>query len=323
MRSFAYSRPESVDEALALLGEESRLLAGGTDLLTLVKRDLLAPEHLIDIKRLPDLDAGIVREGDQVRIGALARLAQLEADPLIQQQLPALAEAAALAATPQLRNMATVGGNVLQRPRCWYFRSDNVQCWLKGGDACHAREGDNRFHALFGASPCVAAHPSDLASVLVAYGATVHYRQEDTVETIPIEAFFQEPTAERRLEHVLPAKAVITGVTVPVPSDTARGRYVKAMDRKVWAFALAGAAVLLDVDGTTIRDARVVLSGVATVPWRSRAAEQVLIGSEATDEMFAQAAQAAVAEAEPLSHNGYKVPLVQALIRRALDEAMG
>ena len=323
MRSFAYSRPESVDEALTLMGEESRLLAGGTDLLTLIKRDLVAPEQLIDIKRLPDLDAEIVQEGDQIRIGALARLAQLETDPLVARQLPALAEAASLAATPQLRNMATIGGNVLQRPRCWYFRSDHVHCWLKGGDECHAREGDNRYHALFGESPCVAAHPSDLASALVAYGATVHYRQEDTVETIGIEAFFQEPTEDRRIEHALPPRAIITGITIPVPAASARSRYVKAMDRKVWAFALAGAAVLLDVDGTTIRDARVVLSGVATVPWRSRAAEQVLIGSEATDEMFAQAAQAAVAEAEPLSHNGYKVPLVQALIRRALDEAMG
>ena len=323
MRAFAYSRPESVDEALTMMGEESRLLAGGTDLLTLMKRDLDAPGHLVDIKRLPDLDAAIVQEGDQIRIGALTRLAQLETDPLVERHLPALAEAAALAATPQLRNMATIGGNVLQRPRCWYFRSDNVHCWLKGGDECHARDGDNRYHALFGASRCVAAHPSDLASVLVAYGATVHYRQQDTVETLHIEEFFREPTEERRLEHVLPPKAVITGITVPVPPANAHSRYVKAMDRKVWAFALAGAAVVIDVEGTTIRDARVVLSGVATVPWRSRAAEQVLVGSEATDEMFGQAAQAAVAGAEPLARNAYKVPLLRTLIRRALDEAMG
>ena len=323
MRPFAYSRPASVDEALALLDEDARLLAGGTDLLTLMKHDLATPGHLIDIKRLPDLDAEITERDGAIRIGALATLTQLETHPLIERHLPALAEAAALAATPQLRNMATLGGNVLQRPRCWYFRSEHVHCWLQGGDECYAREGDNRYHALFGGSPCVAAHPSDLATVLVAYGATIHYRREDAVETVASADFFREPTEARRLEHALPPRAVITGITVPVPRAGVRSRYVKAMDRKVWAFALAGAAVVLDVDDAgMVRDARVVLSGVATVPWRVPTAEQVLIGSEATDERFGQAAQAAVAGARPLAHNGYKVPLVRSLVHRALAEAM-
>jgi xanthine dehydrogenase YagS FAD-binding subunit len=171
MRPFAYSRPATIEEAIALLDSDARLLAGGTDLLTLMKGEIVAPAHLVDIKRLPDLDDVIDLEEGAVSIGALSTLAQLETDPLVQMHLPALAQAAAVAATPQLRNMATIGGNVLQRPRCWYFRNDDVHCWLKGGEECFAREGDNRYHALFGESRCVAVHPSDLAPVLVAYGA--------------------------------------------------------------------------------------------------------------------------------------------------------
>lgn len=321
MRPFAYSRPETIEEAIALLDSDARLLAGGTDLLTLMKGDIVAPAHLVDIKRLPDLDDVIDLEEGTVSIGALSTLAQLETDPLIAMHLPALAQAAAVAATPQLRNMATIGGNVLQRPRCWYFRNDDVHCWLKGGEECFAREGDNRYHAVFGESRCVAVHPSDLASVLVAYGATVHYRDSGGVQQIGIEDFFSPPTEGRRTEHVLPAEAVITRVTVPMTADGARSRYVKAMDRKVWAFALAGAAAVVVVDEGVVRDARIVLSGVATVPWRARAAEQALIGATAGPEAFAQAAEIAAADAVPLAHNGYKVPLVTAMVRRALAEA--
>ena len=321
MRPFHYSQPETIDEAIALLDQDARLLAGGTDLLTLMKGDIVSPAHLIDIKRLADLDDRIEMVEGGVSIGALATLTELEHDPLIQMHLPALREAAALAATPQLRNMATLGGNLLQRPRCWYYRNEQVHCWLKGGETCFAREGDNRYHALFDTSPCVAVHPSDLAPVLVAYGATVHYRIEDDVREIGIEDFFQSPTPERRTESVLPEDAVITRITVPMTADGTRSRYLKAMDRKVWAFALVGVAALIVVDEGTIRDARVVLGGVANVPWRARAAEDVLIGAPARQETFTSAAQIAVAQAQPLAHNRYKVPLLEALIRRALEEA--
>jgi xanthine dehydrogenase YagS FAD-binding subunit len=321
MRPFAYARPETIDEAIALLNADSRLLAGGTDLLTLMKGDIVAPDHLIDIKRLPDLDDRIELVEDALSIGALSTLAQLDTDPLIRQHLPALAEAAAVAATPQLRNMATIGGNVLQRPRCWYYRNDDVHCWLKGGDECYAREGDNRYHALFGESQCVAVHPSDLASVLVAYEATVHFRDTGGVREIGIETFFQEPTPERRTEHALPEHAVITRITVPMTADGTRSTYLKAMDRKVWAFALVGVAAVIELDAGVVRNARIVLGGVATVPWRVPAAERSLIGARANEETFAQAAEIAAAEAVALSHNGYKVPLLKALVRRALAEA--
>lgn len=323
MNPFTYSRPESLDEALILLNDASRPLAGGTDLLTLMKGDIASPDQLVDIKRLPDLDDRIEKRDDGIAIGALTSLSQLENDPVVQDILPALAQASSLAATPQLRNMATIGGNVLQRPRCWYFRNDDVPCWLKGGDECYAREGDNRNHAIFDVSPCVAAHPSDLASVLVAYNATIQYRAPGGQYEVGIEEFFAPPTEERRIDHVLPSNAVITALIIPTPKAGSRSRYLKAMDRKVWAFALAGVVVALELDGTTIADARVVLSGVAPTPMRRTKAEQVLIGAEASDEVFSRAAEMAVSDATPLAHNGYKVPLVTALVRRALSEAVG
>jgi xanthine dehydrogenase YagS FAD-binding subunit len=323
MRAFTYTRPESIDEALALLDCESRPLAGGTDLLTLMKGDIVAPEQLVDIKRLPELSDEIALTGDGITLGALTTLSQLERDPLIGTHLPALAQAASLAATPQLRNMATVAGNLLQRPRCWYFRADEVQCWLKGGDTCHAREGENQHHAIFDVSPCVAAHPSDLPTVLVAYGATVQYRDGTGPQEISIEEFFQAPTDERRIEHVLPENAVITGITVPLPSANGRSCYLKAMDRKVWAFALAGVAVVLEMDDESVSKARVVLGGVAPVPIRSTAAEEVLAGSTLGEDVLARAADAALGDAKPLAKNGYKVPLTKALVRDALREAAG
>ena len=175
MKPFAYASPRSLDDAVALLTSDgdAKLLAGGTDLLTLLKADLLEPSQLVDIKRLAELDDQITLNGNTVRIGALATLSDLETHPLITEHASAVAEAAALAATPQLRNMATIGGNLLQRPRCWYFRDSEIPCWLKGGDDCPARTGENQHHAIFELSPCVAVHPSDPASALLAHDAEV------------------------------------------------------------------------------------------------------------------------------------------------------
>lgn len=321
MRPFHYTRPETIDEALTLLSHESRPLAGGTDLLTLMKGDIVAPERLVDIKRLPELSEEISLKDDVISLGTLATLAQIEEEPLIVTHLPALARAASLAATPQLRNMATIGGNVLQRPRCWYFRNDAVPCWLKGGDICFAREGHNQHHGIFDVSPCVAMHPSDLAAVLIAYGATVRYRDGDGDQKIAIEDFFQPPVDDRRTENVLPGDAVITGITVPLPKEGTRSTYLKAMDRKVWAFALAGVAVVLEMHEETVVDAKVVLGGVAPVPLRASEAESVLVGSTFGDDVIGKAAEASVAGATSLSHNGYKVSLVMALVRNALRQA--
>lgn len=323
MRSFEYASAASVDQAITLLGQDRhaaddgvRPLAGGTDLLTLMKADIAHPSRLVDIKRA-ELPAGIEETATGLTLGTLVTLAEIEASPAIKQRYPALAEAAGLAATPQLRNMATVGGNLLQRPRCWYFRNALFRCWLKGGDDCPARDGENGLHALFGDSPCVAVHPSDLPSVLMTLQADVRLRGPSGERTLPISAFFALSTDDRRTENVLGPDELVLSIQVP-PAAGARSTYLKAMDRKVWAFALVGVAAVVRLADGRIEDAHLVLSGVAPIPWRATAAEQVLIGQVADDALFARAAEAALANAEPLAHNGYKVPLTRNLIHQVL-----
>jgi xanthine dehydrogenase YagS FAD-binding subunit len=316
-----------MNDAITLLdhaGDQSpgqpQLLAGGTDLLTLMKQEIMAPTLLIDIKRLPELDDVIAPSPEGLTIGALSTLAQLEVDPLVRGSYPALAEAARVAATPQLRNMATIGGNLLQRPRCWYFRSEHVHCWLKGGHDCPAVEGENQHHAVFGNSPCHATHASDLATALVALGAEVNLRGPHEDRSVPLDAFFALPNEVRRTEHVLAANEVIVSISLPHQPMEARSTYLKAMDRKAWAFALVGVGAWLVIDEGQIVDARLVLGGVAPIPWRVPDAEALLVRAEPGPALFDRVAQVALQGATPLSGNGYKIQLATAMVRRALTE---
>ena len=318
MRPFDYVRSRSVDETVAFIDPLTRPLAGGTDLLTLLKGNLAAPETLVDIKRT-DLPKGIEETGDGLLLGALTTLTEIEMSPLLKERYPLLSEAASLAATPQLRNRATLGGNLLQRPRCWYFRDEHISCWLKGGETCPAKEGRNEHHALFAEGPCVAVHPSDLASCLLALDAEVRLRGAGGERTLSLADFYKLPEAGRRQETVIKDDELVLSLRVPALPEGARSTYLKAMDRKVWAFALVGVAAVLRVEEGVVKEARVVLSGVAPVPWRSEAAEGELVGKEASEATFARAAAAAVAGATPLGHNAYKVPLAENLIRRALQ----
>lgn len=323
MRPFQYLSTTSLPDALAALHDghdgATRLLAGGTDLLTLMKTEIVQPDRLVDIKRLVELDDRIEVTADGLSIGALATLAEIEDDPLVRDLCPALAEAASLAATPQLRNMATLGGNLLQRPRCWYFRSEHVRCWLKGGDDCPARDGENQLHALFGGGPCYAVHPSDLATALVAANAAVRIRRQDGERTMPLADFFALPVAERRTENMLGEDELIVAVTIPPAPSGTRSTYLKAMDRKVWAFALVGVAVTVTFAGDRVTGASIVLGGVAPIPWRVPAVEAVLMGTTLDPATIERVAATALADAEPLANNGYKIPLAQTLIRRALQ----
>lgn len=322
MRQFEYSSPPNIDEALQQLerdGGSARPLAGGTDLLTLMKADITAPAQLINIKQMHDIPRGISEAADGLALGALTTLSEIEAHPAIAARYPALAEAAAVAATPQLRNMATLGGNLLQRPRCWYFRSPHFHCWLKGGQECQARDGENQHHALFGGGPCYAVHPSDIAPALLALGAEIDLRGAAGKRTLPLEAFFALPTDERRTETVVGDDELVLSIRLPAQPAGSRSTYLKAMDRKVWAFALVGVAALLRLEGRKVADARLVLSGVAPIPWRAEAAERALIGAEADQALFEQAAEIALADAQPLAHNGYKLALAKTLVYRALS----
>jgi len=318
MKAFDFSRPDRVEDVLKALGPTTRPYAGGTDLLPLMKADLFAPAKLVDVKRA--LKAGIEAGEDGLAIGALTVLDDLERDERVKAGYTALAEAAAAAASPQLRNMATIGGNLLQRPRCWYFRNPRVHCWLKGGERCAAEEGENRHHALFGGGPCHAVHPSDPASALVALNAEVRVRGSRGERVLPADEFFILPAQGRRVETVLDEDELVLSVRLPPPAPGTRSTYLKAMERKAWTFALAGvaAALRLSEDGKVL-DARVVLSGVAPVPWRAFRSEEALLNEKAGEKAFAAAARAAIEGASPLMHNGYKLPLVEALVRRALQ----
>lgn len=321
MRPFKYVRSATIDEALTVLEQgngETHVLAGGTDLLTLMKTDVVAPQCLVDIKRLDGLPRGIAETEHGITLGVLTTLTDIETNAVIRQRYPLLAEAAGLAATPQLRNMATLGGNLLQRPRCWYYRNPLFHCWLQGGDRCQAQDGQNQLHALFGGGPCYAVHASDIAPVLVALEAQVRLRGLGGERALPLAEFFALPEATRRKETVHEDNELLLSVHIPpLPEDT-RTTYVKVMERKAWAFALVGIAAVVRMTDRQIADVRLVLSGVAPVPWRVAVAEQELRGAEVSEEVFARAADRALEAAEPLQYNTYKVPLAKHLIRRAL-----
>ena len=319
MRAFEYSSGKALGDVLQWMKQGARPLAGGTDLLPLMKLDLAAPPRLVDIKRVEDLSAGI--EGEKgLSLGALASLADIASHPQIVRRYPALAQAAAAAATPQLRNMATLGGNLLQRPRCWYFRNPHVACWLKGGEDCPARDGENRLHAILGEGICRAVHPSDLAPALLALDAQVELRGLRGARVLPLEALFAAPQDARRTETTIGDDELIATVGLPPLDPGTRSVYLKAMERKAWAFALVSCAVVLRLEGGRIRHVRMALGGVAARPWRAAAAEKRLSGAEASAALFDEAAGAALEGAAPLRHNAYKLPLARALLRRALDQ---
>jgi xanthine dehydrogenase YagS FAD-binding subunit len=330
MKPFEYVSPTTVEEALQLLDQPgdgtTQLLAGGTDLLTLMKTDITAPSRLVNLKRLAGVSSDITETAQGLTLGALTPLTALETHPIIRQRYPVLAQAAAVAATPQLRNMATLGGNLLQRPRCWYFRNPHLHCWLKGGETCPAYSGENALHALFGDGPCYAVHPSDIAPALLALDAEVHLRGQQGERVIPLAELFALPVAERRTETTMRGDELLLSVRLPAPPEGTRSTYLKAMDRQVWAFALVGVATLVRVESSAtprIKDARLILSGVAPIPWRAVAAEGELVGAEVSEALFARAAEAALAGATPLQHNNYKLPLARALIQRALATLTG
>jgi len=273
----------------------------------------------VDIKRSGLSDA-IVDGGARITLGALVTLGAIETSGVLQQRLAALPEAAREAATPQLRHRATIAGNLLQRPRCWYYRTPEVDCWLKGGTDCPARAGRNEHHAIFHRSPCVAVHPSDLAGCLLALDATVQVQGVGGSRSLPVAQLFAPPTDDRRTETVLGPGEIITGIEIDAPAGLA-STYRKAMDRAAWAFALAGVAVVARFDDERLAHVRIVLAGVANVPHRATDAEEALLRiGDLSSTAIDRAAAAAVEGAQPLTDNGYKRQLVVALTREALTD---
>jgi xanthine dehydrogenase YagS FAD-binding subunit len=318
LHSFAYVRPGSLGEAVkALETKGTRVHAGGTDLLGCLRDDVMTVEKVVSVSRLAEL-RGIAATGDGgLRIGALTTIADVAAHPAIRDKYAALAQAASLVASPQLRNQGTIGGNLCQRPRCWYFRADYA-CLRKGGDTCYAMEGQNQYHAILGARGCYIVHPSDTAPALVALDAQVRIAGPKGARTVPAEKFFVLPEQDFTKETVLEAGELVTEVVLPPADPAVRSSYRKVRARGSWDFAMAGLALAIAMKGPEVARARVVLSGVAPIPWRSAAAEKALVGQKLDARTIARAAEAAVAGAEPLQYNGYKVALVKGIVEEAL-----
>ncbi len=320
MQNFEYVHASDLAGAIALLGKpQTEAMAGGTDLLGELKKRIKNPERLVNLKTLGEKWGQIRNDRSKsLSVGALVHLAEIEHHPIIPEIFPILAQAVSLTATPQLRNMGTVGGNLCQHPRCWYYRNPLFPCWLKGGKKCFAVLGENRFHAILGRGMCQAVHPSDLAPALIALAARVKIAGPGKQREIPLEELYRKPMPNQRQMTILASRELITEIRVPAPAGGTRGVYLKAMERKAWSFALVSLGVQLRFDREYIAEARVVLGGVAPVPWRAREAEEVLSGQKISEELARQAGEAAVARARPLRDNEYKVQLAKGLFRKAL-----
>jgi xanthine dehydrogenase YagS FAD-binding subunit len=330
MRDFEHVDAPDTARAIALLDADGvdrvtrpRVIAGGTDLLDEMKEGLIAPVRLVNIKVNAALRGHEFDTTRGLRAGALATLAELQGDPAVRSAYPLLAAALDGIASPQIRNMATIGGNLCQRPRCWYYRDHALLCSRKGGPMCYAYDGENAYHAIFGGQGCVMVHPSDLAPALIALDATISCTGVDGRRTLPLAEFFVGPDVDITRENVLAAGEVLESVTVPPPPDGAHGAYLKVRGRGAWDFATLSVAAQLEMKGDTCRRARLVLGGVAPIPWPVPAAEALLTGRRITTDLARQAGEAALRDTETLAHNGYKVPMGRNLVRRAVLAAAG
>jgi xanthine dehydrogenase YagS FAD-binding subunit len=315
---FSYAKPKALGDALKLLKNGTVALAGGTDLVGLIRSGLARPSALVDLTGIDGLRGWTREKGKGLRIGALTPLSDLETSPQMRKLAPIIAESLRDAATPQLRNMGTVGGNLLQRNRCWYFRDEAVPCWLKGGTRCFAAEGENRYHAILGAAECVMVSPSDLVPALIAYDAEIELVSSIGRRRVKLAELFVTPHGRERREHGLRKGELVIAVRVSEAALERRGTFLKAMDRKAWSFALVSVAATARLRDGKAHDVRIVLGGVAPIPWRVPAAEKQLEGSALDDNACLAAADLILASAQPLRDNGYKVTLARELIRRAL-----
>ncbi|MDG9725243.1 MULTISPECIES: FAD binding domain-containing protein [unclassified Streptomyces] len=323
MREFGYQRADDVSGAVALLAADpdARFLGGGTNLVDLMKTGVERPARLVDVRELP-LD-GIEPTADGgLRVGATVTNSDLAAHPEVRRRYPALAQAVLAGASGQLRNMATVGGNLLQRTRCGYFTDVSKPCNKRvPGSGCPAITGEHHNHAILGASDhCVAVHPSDMGVALTAFDAAVTYETADGPGESPLADFYLPVGDTPDRETALPPGALITGITLPPTPVAARSRYRKVRERASYAFAIGSVAAALDIEDGVVRDARLAFGAVASRPWRARAAERVLIGRPAGGDTFAAAADAELAAARPLPDNGYKVTLMRNLAVAVLTE---
>jgi xanthine dehydrogenase YagS FAD-binding subunit len=322
MNNFKIALPQSADQVTGLPpGKKYYLMAGGTDLLDEIKNEIIEPEAIIDLNAIPGL-ADIKSTSKGTRIGALTTVAELADNPQIRQDYPVLHEAALSLATPQLRNVGTVGGNICQRPRCWYYRDPQVKCRKKGGSRCYATRGKNRYHAIFGGSTCHIVYPSDLAPALISLDAKVMIAAEKGEKSVPLEEFYTLPRANVRKENILKPNEMVKEIHLPPPIKGAKSTYFKLKERGTWDFAVVSVAVNATVSGGGLKNVRIVMGGVAPIPWRLDKAEKLIKGKKATEKAVRDAVQAAVQDAKPLSENAYKMDLAEVVVVNTIMSLM-
>jgi xanthine dehydrogenase YagS FAD-binding subunit len=316
--NFSYIRARSLGEAVRCLALDGAMAhAGGTDLLGCLRERVFDAATVVSIAGLEELKGiGPTADGG-LRIGSLTTIAEVAGHPVIRSTYRALATAAAEVASPQLRNQGTIGGNLCQKPRCWYYRGE-FHCLRKGGDRCYAVEGENLYHCIFGGDNCFIVHPSDTAPALAALQASVVIAGPTGRRTVAVEKFHVSPSDDYTRETVLEPAEIVTDIILPPPPDGLRSSYRKVRARRAWDFALAGVALAIAFSGDRAADCRMVLSGAAPVPWRSTEAEIVVKGARLDRTCAATAAEAAIQNAEPMTQNGYKVPLFRSLIEQQL-----
>ena len=322
MKTFSNATAHDLRQAISLsqqahqAGKTAAFAGGGSDLLGMVKERIVTPDVIVHLKTIKGLDQ-ISSNGKGITIGGQATLDTISHHPVIRKQYTVLAEAAETVATLQIRNVGTIAGNVSQRPWCWYYRN-GFPCFKAGGNTCFSISGENQFHAIFGGGPSFIVHPSDTAPALVALGAEFRIAGPSGERTVPAADFFVLPKVNAAHENVLAPDEILASIHIPAPKAGTKSTYHKVMDREAWTHAVVSAAVVLETDKGVCRSARIVLGGVAPIPWRLSEAEKLLAGQRITPELAAQVGEAAIKGANPLSKNAYKLPLTQATVKDTL-----
>jgi xanthine dehydrogenase YagS FAD-binding subunit len=323
MKSFENVDAKSLSEAVATLqklrkqGRSALVVSGGSELLQLMKDGVATPDYLVNLKTIPGLKY-IKEDRSGFRIGALTTLTEIEEHQGLREKLLILSTSAGEAASPQIRNSGTIGGNVCQRPFCWYFRSVNFTCLRKGGEVCYAVAGDNRYHAIFGGGPSYIVHPSDAAPTLVALEARVKIAGPTGERVMPLEKFFVLPSVDHKKENILAPDEIVTEFQIPYPKAGSKGFYHKVRERQAWDHAIVSVSTIVQTRGEICQEARVVLGGVAPIPWRASKAEGFLRGKRIDSSIAQKASEIALEGATPMKDNLYKVGLAKSLIQRSL-----
>ncbi|MFC2094018.1 FAD binding domain-containing protein [Bacteroidota bacterium] len=325
MQTFKYVQPKSLSDAAGISekeGDAAVLFAGGTDVLGLIKNDIIFPSEVINLKSIPGLNNIEYTDGEGLTIGALTTITEIAEHPVIMKKFTVLSEAAKDVASPQLRNVGTIGGNVCQRPRCWYFREE-FDCIRKGGDICYAIGGENKYHCVVGGGPCYIVHPSDLAVALVALNAEFTITNGKDLINVSADKFFILPEQNSLRENILKPGEILTEIFIPELSSSQRSSYIKFTERNVWDFAIVSVAVVVNKSGNKINSAKIVFGGVAPIPWIDEDLNSMLNGMELSDKSIEDVAANTLMDAEPMEKNEYKIPLARNLVKKLLKDLQG